>query len=103
VNQHEKTTAFEVPLISIVVLNYNGLPWLERCLGSLRKQTIYEICGIADIMRGDSDPRETLGAQKIKAQFGGLIAPGAYDLVDDAAMIPPVVGDRSRVITTGQP
>lgn len=37
----------------------------------LRVQTIYEVCGIADIMRGSSDPRETLGAQKIKAQFGG--------------------------------
>ena len=37
----------------------------------LRVQTIYEITGIADIMRGSSDPRETLGAQKIKAQFGG--------------------------------
>lgn len=37
----------------------------------LRVQTIYEVVGIADIMRGDSDPRETLGAQKIKAQFGG--------------------------------
>lgn len=37
----------------------------------LRVQTIYEVVGIADIMRGTSDPRETLGAQKIKAQFGG--------------------------------
>lgn len=37
----------------------------------LRIQTIYEVVGIADIMRGATDPRETLGAQKIKAQFGG--------------------------------
>lgn len=37
----------------------------------LRVQTIYEVVGIADIMRGATDPRETLGAQKIKAQFGG--------------------------------
>jgi hypothetical protein len=37
----------------------------------LRIQTIYEVTGIADIMRGSTDPRETLGAQKIKAQFGG--------------------------------
>lgn len=33
-------------------------------------QGIYEVTGIADIMRGASDPNETLGAQKIKAQFG---------------------------------
>lgn len=34
------------------------------------KQTVWEITGIADIMRGDSNPSETLGAQQIKAQFG---------------------------------
>ena len=35
------------------------------------KQVIYEIIGLADIMRGASDPSETLGAQNLKAQFGG--------------------------------
>lgn len=34
------------------------------------KQVIYEITGISDILRGESDPNETLGAQNIKAQFG---------------------------------
>lgn len=34
------------------------------------KQVIYEITGISDILRGASDPNETLGAQNIKAQFG---------------------------------
>jgi hypothetical protein len=33
-------------------------------------QGIYEVTGIADIMRGSSDPSETLGAQQLKAQFG---------------------------------
>lgn len=36
------------------------------------KQTIYEITGFADIMRGASDPRETLGAQQMKGKFGTL-------------------------------
>jgi hypothetical protein len=31
---------------------------------------IYEITGISDILRGNSDPNETLGAQRIKANFG---------------------------------
>lgn len=35
------------------------------------KATIYELTGISDILRGDSDPTETLGAQKLKAQTGG--------------------------------
>lgn len=36
------------------------------------KTTIYEITGIADIMRGSSQAQETLGAQQLKAQFGGM-------------------------------
>jgi hypothetical protein len=36
------------------------------------KQVIYEITGTADIMRGSTDPNETLGAQQIKAQWGSL-------------------------------
>ena len=34
------------------------------------KQVIYEITGISDILRAASDPNETYGAQKIKAQWG---------------------------------
>jgi uncharacterized protein YbaR (Trm112 family) len=36
------------------------------------KTVIYEIMGISDIMRGSSDSGETLGAQQLKANFGGL-------------------------------
>lgn len=39
----------------------------EQC-----KQVIYEIIGIADILRGSSNPNETLGAQQIKTQWGSL-------------------------------
>ena len=75
----------------------------------LRKQVIddiYQITGMADIMRGDTDPQETLGAQQLKTQYGssrirdkqGELARLARDLVeitseiitekfDDATMI----------------
>lgn len=33
---------------------------------------IYHITGISDILRGDTDPDETLGAQKIKSSWGAL-------------------------------
>lgn len=33
-------------------------------------QTIYEVTGISDIVRGATNPNETLGAQQLKAQFG---------------------------------
>jgi hypothetical protein len=36
------------------------------------KAQIYEIYGIADIMRGASKATETLGAQQLKAQYGAL-------------------------------
>jgi hypothetical protein len=36
------------------------------------KQVIYEITGIADILRGATNPNETLGAQQLKAQFGTM-------------------------------
>ena len=34
------------------------------------QQHVYEVLGISDIMRGTSNPNETLGAQELKAQFG---------------------------------
>jgi hypothetical protein len=36
------------------------------------KQTIYEITGISDIVRGASNPNETATAQNIKGQWAGL-------------------------------
>lgn len=35
-------------------------------------EKIYEITGISDIIRGSSNPNETLGAQQIKQNFAGL-------------------------------
>ena len=36
------------------------------------KQTIFEMTGISDIIRGQVDPREKLGQSRIKGQFAGL-------------------------------
>lgn len=36
------------------------------------KQVIFEIIGLADIMRGSTQASETLGAQELKNQWGGL-------------------------------
>jgi len=36
------------------------------------KGQIYELTGISDIVRGDTKASETLGAQKLKAQFAGV-------------------------------
>lgn len=34
------------------------------------KQVIYEVTGLADVLRGATDPEETLGAQQLKANWG---------------------------------
>ncbi|MGE3875496.1 MAG: hypothetical protein AB7F74_21290 [Parvibaculaceae bacterium] len=44
-------------------------------LVALRRQLIedvYQISGISDIMRGSTDPQETLGAQELKSQYGSI-------------------------------
>jgi hypothetical protein len=56
-----------IPLEVIVV----ALQRLYEAREAIKGQ-IYELTGIADIVRGDSKASETLGAQKIKAQFAGI-------------------------------
>lgn len=36
------------------------------------KQIIYDLTGIADLMRGQTDPNETASAQKLKSQWGSI-------------------------------
>lgn len=49
------------------------------------KQVIYEITGIADIMRGASAASETLGAQQIKSQWGTLRLKRSQKIVQNFA------------------
>ncbi len=57
---------FQSEDISMIALVLKEL-YIQR---DMLVQSIYELTGIADIMRGSSDPNETLGAQQLKAQFG---------------------------------
>ncbi len=53
----------------------NGLVATLKFLYETRdqiKQTIFEITGLSDIIRGATDPNETLGAQQMKGQFANL-------------------------------
>lgn len=57
----------------IIWLPIDQIATTITALVMLRKQVIddvYQITGMADIMRGDTDPNETLGAQQIKTQYG---------------------------------
>lgn len=51
-------------------------------------QTIYEISGISDVMRGSTKAEETLGAQQLKANFAGLrLKPSQADVARFASDI----------------
>lgn len=51
----------------------------------MRRQVIedvYQITGLSDIMRGATDPKETLGAQQLKSQYGSIrVRDRQYELV----------------------
>ncbi len=50
------------PLISVIVLNYNGAPWLDRCLTSLRNQTIFDTLEILVADNASPDGSDRLAA-----------------------------------------
>lgn len=45
------------------------------------KQDLYEVTGISDIIRGQSDPNETMGAQKLKSNYASLRLKSRQDAV----------------------
>jgi hypothetical protein len=59
----------------IVWLPIEQIANVITALISVRKQVIediYQIMGLSDIMRGATDPNETLGAQQLKSQYGSV-------------------------------
>lgn len=65
------------------------------------KADLYEISGLSDIMRGDTDPNETLGAQKLKAGFGSKRLVEKRDdmerfIRDTVALVAEVIGEHFR-------
>jgi hypothetical protein len=58
--------AFETEDITVIATVLNEL-YKQR---DMLVQAIYELTGISDIVRGATNPNETLGAQQLKAQFG---------------------------------
>lgn len=60
---------------AIVWLPVDQVAQVVSGLVALRKQLIedvYQITGLSDIMRGATDPNETLGAQQLKSQYGSV-------------------------------
>ena len=60
------------PLVSVIVLNYNGARWLERCLNSLRAQTIFDRVEVILADNVSSDGSERLGKQIVEGWPRGV-------------------------------
>lgn len=70
---------------------------IKACIETRKEiiSDVYQVTGISDIARGDTDPDETLGAQKLKAGFGSArvherkkeLARLARDILDIKAQI----------------
>lgn len=54
---------------------------LQGCVEVRRQliEDVYQISGISDIVRGQTDPNETLGAQELKGQYSSARVTGAQD------------------------
>lgn len=51
------------PLVSVIILNYNGARWMERCLASLKTQTILDKLEVIVADNQSSDGSDQLSAR----------------------------------------
>ncbi|PWU07943.1 MAG: hypothetical protein C5B50_30550 [Verrucomicrobia bacterium] len=59
-------TPCRAPLLSVVILNYNGGPWLERCLISVRNQTLFKEIEVVVADNASEDGSEMLAAHLLE-------------------------------------
>ena len=62
-------------LVSVIVLNYNGARWLERCLDSLRAQTIFDRIEVIVADNVSTDGSERLGKRIVEGWPRGRFHP----------------------------
>jgi hypothetical protein len=60
-------SAIAEPLVSVIVLNYNGARWLERCVSSLRAQSIFDQIEVIVADNVSSDGSERLGKRLVES------------------------------------
>ena len=67
-------------LLSVVVLNYNGARWLQRCLDSLRAQSIFDQLEVIVADNVSSDGSAQLGKQIVESWPGGIFIQHSQNL-----------------------
>jgi GT2 family glycosyltransferase len=68
------------PMISVIVSNYNGAPWLKRCLSSLRAQTIFRELEIIVADNASPDKSADLAATLLRDVPNGRVRRNPTDL-----------------------
>jgi len=68
------------PLVSVIVLNYNGARWLDRCLNSLRTQTIFDQVEVIVADNVSSDGSDRLGRRLLEGWPRGLFIQHSQNL-----------------------
>ena len=68
------------PRISVIVLNYNGAPWLDRCVASLREQTVLGECEVILADNLSTDGSDQLCERLMRDFPGGRFLPHGANL-----------------------
>ena len=59
------------PLLSVIIINYNGAAWLQRCLDSLRRQTLFDQVEVIVADNASPDGSESLAARLMGGWHNG--------------------------------
>jgi N-acetylglucosaminyl-diphospho-decaprenol L-rhamnosyltransferase len=70
----------EAPGMTVVVLNYNGARWLERCLASLKTQTIFDRLEIIVADNASPDRSDELAARLMQGWPNGRVLQNGANL-----------------------
>ena len=68
------------PTVSVIVLNYNGKLWIERCLQSLQSQTIFDQLEIIVTDNKSNDGSDELAAQWFARNPKGFLLQNSTNL-----------------------
>ncbi len=68
------------PLVSVIILNYNGSKWLERCLETLKAQTIFSQLEVILADNLSTDGSDVLAARLIEGWTNGRFVQNGANL-----------------------
>ncbi len=63
---HAPSSRSDPPRVSVVILNYNGAPWLERCLASIREQSVFDRIEVILADNCSTDGSDRLAADLVR-------------------------------------